>query len=496
VNISIGFLQEYKAEKTMDSLRQLSSPTGAVLRNSEIESVPSIDIVPGDIVSLKTGDVVPADVRLFEAMNFETDEALLTGESLPVSKDFEALYDREIGVGDRLNMAYSSSTVTRGRAKGIVTSVGMGTEIGNIAETLRAANKRKVRKLSDHRDDNNRISIRERIKFTVLWVRDWLGILLGITTGTPLQQKLSKLAYLLFLLAIVLAIIVFGANKFNVTHQVSIYAISLGIAIIPESLIAVLSITMAIGTRAMAKRHVIVRKLDALEALGGVTNVCSDKTGTLTQGKMITRKAWVIKSNAIFTVNSPEATDPTAGFVTLDTGEAELGPEIQDSQHSEAPSEKVSTPAELLDNDSAEFLRAAALCNLATVRRDEMSNKWTVTGDPTEIALQVFAHRFGLGKNIIVQEWTERCEFPFDSGIKRMAVIFEHQVQGRVVFIKGAVERVLEVCAHVELGHDTIAMTGQVKEQVLRQMEKFASQGLVFSDFEISLIIAGIGSGT
>ena len=332
VNISIGFIQEYKAEKTMDSLRQLSSPTGAVLRNSEIESVPSITIVPGDIVSLKTGDVVPADVRLFESMNFETDEALLTGESLPVSK-CEQTYSSDVGVGDRLNMAYSSSTVTRGRAMGIVVAVGMSTEIGNIADSLRAANKRKVRKLSDHRDDNNNISLYERIKFTILWVRDWIGILLGITTGTPLQRKLSKLAYLLLLLALVLAVIVFGANKFHVSHQVAIYAISLGIAIIPESLIAVLSITMAIGTRAMAKRHVIVRKLDALEALGGVTNVCSDKTGTLTQGKMITRKAWVIKSGQIFTVDSPEATDPTIGMVTVTTERRHIRDILSDRKH-------------------------------------------------------------------------------------------------------------------------------------------------------------------
>src|SRR5271168_2707821 len=144
VNISIGFFQEYKAEKTMDSLRKLSSPTGSVLRSSEMESVPSITIVPGDIVTLKTGDVVPADIRLFESMNFETDEALLTGESLPVAKSVTATYDHDIGVGDRLNMAYSSSTVTRGRARGIVVATGMSTEIGNIAETLRAANKRKV----------------------------------------------------------------------------------------------------------------------------------------------------------------------------------------------------------------------------------------------------------------------------------------------------------------------------------------------------------------
>ena len=441
----------------MDSLRQLSSPTGAVLRNSEIESVPSITIVPGDIVSLKTGDVVPADVRLFESMNFETDEALLTGESLPVSKS-DQTYSSDVGVGDRLNMAYSSSTVTRGRAMGIVVAVGMSTEIGNVADSLRAANQRKVRKLSDHRDDNNKVSFHERIKFTILWVRDWIGILLGITTGTPLQQKLSKLAYLLLLLALVLAVIVFGANKFRVTHQVAIYAISLGIAIIPESLIAVLSITMAIGTRAMAKRHVIVRKLDALEALGGVTNVCSDKTGTLTQGKMITRKAWVIKSGQIFTVDSSEATDPTTGTVVVATE--------RDASETSSLSEKMA-PSDLVDCDASEFIRAAALCNLATVRRD--GNKWNVTGDPTEIALQVFAHRFGLGKETLKREWTEKSEFPFDSAIKRMSVIFEHQEKGSWVFSKGAVERVLEVCTNV----------GD-KEEVLRQMETFASQGLVY----------------
>ena len=464
----------------MDSLRQLSSPTGAVLRDSEIKSVPSITIVPGDIVSLKTGDVVPADIRLYDSMNFETDEALLTGESLPVSKSSEKTYTMEIGVGDRLNMAYSSSTVTRGRAMGIVVAVGMMTEIGNIAETLRAANKRKIRKLSDHRDEDNNISFYERCKFTIYWIRDWIGIILGITTGTPLQQKLSKLAYLLLLLALVLALIVFGANKFNVTHQVAIYAISLGIAIIPESLIAVLSITMAIGTRAMATQHVIVRKLDALEALGGVTNVCSDKTGTLTQGKMITRKAWIIKSGQIFTIDSPEATDPTAGKVQVKTGPVEFGPQIQATME-EAPSEKFETPAELMNEDILDFIRASALCNLATVRRDENTNKWNVTGDPTEIALQVFAHRFGLGKEKMKIEWHETSEFPFDSTIKRMAVICQHEEKGIWVFLKGAVERVLEVCINVKIGDDDVPLDDQVNEMILRQMEKFASQGLVFS---------------
>jgi Na+-exporting ATPase len=472
VNIFVGFWQELKAERTMESLRQLSSPTGAVLRDGEIESVPSKTIVPGDIVSLKTGDVVPADIRLYQAMNFETDEALLTGESLPVAKDPNAIYDQDIGVGDRLNMAYSSSTVTRGRANGIVVAVGMSTEIGNIAETLRTANRHKVRSLDDYRNDNNKVSVAERVKFTFCWIKDWIGILLGMTTGPPLKRKLSKLAYLLFLFAIVLAIIVFGVNKFNITNQVSMYAISVGIAIIPESLIAVLSITMAIGTRTMAKRNVIVRKLDALEALGGVTNVCSDKTGTLTQGKMITHKAWIIKTGAMITIDSPDATDPTAGHISVHTCNA-FGHSMQLSQE-----EGVISPADFLDPDAVEFIRATALCNLATVRKDENTNKWNVTGDPTEIALQVFAHRFQLGKEVLQSQWTETVEFPFDSTIKRMAVIFSHQA-GDWVFLKGAVEKVMEVCSEVNIGNGKIALDDEVEAIIVQQMEQLASQGLV-----------------
>jgi P-type Na+/K+ transporter len=465
----------------MDSLRQLSSPTGAVLRDGEIESVPSKTIVPGDVVGLKTGDVVPADLRLYESMNLEINESLLTGESLPVSKSSDTTFSQDIGVGDRLNMAYCSSTVTRGRARGIVISVGMGTEIGSIAETLRAANKRKVHQLSDHANANDHVSFFERLKFTIYWLRDWIGIILGVTTGTPLQRKLSKLAYSLFLLAIVLALIVFGANKFNVTHEVSIYAISLGIAIIPESLIAVLSITMAIGTRAMAKRHVIVRKLDALEALGGVTNICSDKTGTLTQGKMITGKAWVIKTAQIFTVDSPEATDPTVGKVSVETGQVDLLSHNQLTAYQEVPSEDLVTPSELINEDVLEFIRAAALCNLATLRKDENMNKWNVTGDPTEIALQVFARRFGVDKERIKGDWTEKFEFPFDSAIKRMAVIFEHQEKGSWVFLKGAVERVLEVCTKINIEHHNIHLEDRIKQRIFRQMEEFASKGLVSS---------------
>lgn len=211
------------SEKTMDSLRSLSSPTAAVLRDGNIDHVPSITVVPGDIVELKTGDVVPADMRLFEAMNFETDEALLTGESLPVLKEPEALLASEVGVGDRTNMAFSSSTVTKGRARGIVTGTGMATEIGEIAEALNGKTKKPGRSMSRKKHGNF-----QPVKGAALNTWDAIGKLLGLTTGTPLQRKLAKLAYYLLLCAVVLAFIVFAANRFRIPHEVVIYAISLG----------------------------------------------------------------------------------------------------------------------------------------------------------------------------------------------------------------------------------------------------------------------------
>jgi P-type Na+/K+ transporter len=207
----------------MDSLRSLSSPTAAVLRDGNLDHVPSITVVPGDIVELKTGDVVPADLRLFEAMNFETDEALLTGESLPVLKEPEIALDHEVGVGDRTNMAFSSSTVTKGRARGIVTGTGMATEIGAIAEALRGKTKKPSRSMSRKKHGNL-----QPVKGAALNTYDAIGKLLGLTVGTPLQRKLAKLAYCLLFCAVLLAIIVFAANKFHIPHEVAIYAISLG----------------------------------------------------------------------------------------------------------------------------------------------------------------------------------------------------------------------------------------------------------------------------
>ena len=226
LNAAIGFYQEFKAEKKMDSLRALSSPSAVVLRDGVIDTIPSGEVVPGDIVHIKTGDTVPADLRLFEAMNLECDEKILTGEAIPVAKeakfDASGLDEVSTGAGDRLNMAYSSSTVTKGRGKGIVVFTGMYTEIGKIAASMQGKQRKANRSLS-HKESKI-----QPAKGLVLRIYDGIGAFLGLTTGTPLQRKLSKLAYVLFGCAILLAIIVFGVNKFNVTNEVAIYAISTG----------------------------------------------------------------------------------------------------------------------------------------------------------------------------------------------------------------------------------------------------------------------------
>lgn len=206
--------------------------------------------------------------RLVEAMNFETDEALLTGESLPVGKETETTFDADIGAGDRLNVAFSSSTVTKGRARGVVFATGMKTEIGTIAAALRATGKktRPVKRKPDGSAKPHRYA-----QAWGLTAGDFVGHFLGVNVGTPLQRKLSKLAILLFGVAVVCAIICLAANSFSSNKDVIIYAVATGLSMIPACLIVVLTITMAAGTKRMVQRHVIVRKLDSLEALGAVT---------------------------------------------------------------------------------------------------------------------------------------------------------------------------------------------------------------------------------
>lgn len=270
LNIVVGFFQEFQAAKTMDSLRSLSSPTAHAVRNGNNEVVVTAEIVPGDMVELKMGDTIPADIRLVEVVNFETNEALLTGESLPVRKETLTTFPEDTGPGDRLNVAYSSSTVTKGRARGVVFATGIYTEIGQIAVALRG---KSSRRRQPKRKEDGTTHFGRILEAWTLTCSDAVGRFLGVNVGTPLQRKLSKLAILLLGTAIVCAIIVLGANEFSSKREVIIYAVATGLSMIPASLIVVLTITMAAGTKRMVQRHVIVRNLKSLEALGAVTSM-------------------------------------------------------------------------------------------------------------------------------------------------------------------------------------------------------------------------------
>ncbi|CAG8162632.1 unnamed protein product, partial [Penicillium nalgiovense] len=237
LNIVVGFFQEYAAEKTMSSLRSLTTPSGTVSRDGNTAVIPAIEIVPGDIVEVKTGEMIPADLRLIEVVNFETDEALLTGESLPVQKDSEATFEEDTGPGDRLNIAYSSSTVTRGRARGIAIATGMDTEIGKIASALRSSGQKRR---SVKRGPSGETKKRWHVQAWVLTGTDTIGRFLGVNVGTPLQKKLSRLAVGLFGIAVVFAIVVMSANYWRDNNEVILYAVATGLSMIPACLVVVL----------------------------------------------------------------------------------------------------------------------------------------------------------------------------------------------------------------------------------------------------------------
>ncbi|CAB4494542.1 unnamed protein product [Rhizophagus irregularis] len=372
-NTLIGFTQEYSAEKTMESLRRMASPTTRVIRGDSLISVSTRDIVIGDIIVFEEGDVIGADARLFEVFNLEVDEALLTGESIPVAKSVNEIEDHDKPLGDRIDMVFSSTTVTKGRGKGIAVNIGMKTEIGKIAKTLAST---------------------------------------SVVTRTPLQKKLEILAYALFGLAIILAIIVFGVNKWVVNNEVVIYAISLGISVIPEGLVAVITLTMAFGVRQMAKNYAIVRKLNALEALGSVTNICSDKTGTLTQSKMIATDAW-LPGDGLYRISGRNGFSPEGKIYRCGTNGTNETSEI------EVEDEEVTS-----DNMRYAFTRlvqASALCNMAVIKKGKGDDEWHAIGDPTESALQVFAHKAGLPKPVLTAEpfkFELVQEYAFDTELK------------------------------------------------------------------------------
>lgn len=403
----------------------------------------------------------------------------MTGESLPVRKDVQATFPDNTGPGDRLNVAYSSSNVTKGRGKGIVFATGVYTEIGAIASALRQKDSR-VRPVK--RKPDGSAKPHRYLEAYTLTLTDAIGRFLGVNVGTPLQKKLSKLAILLFFIAIVCAIIVLAANKFEAEQEVIIYAVATGLSMIPASLVVVLTITMAAGTKRMVKRNVIVRNLKSLEALGAVTDICSDKTGTLTQGKMVARGAWLPGKGTYTVENSSSPFDPTAGDIRFDSRPPR---QINFKQGGDACG-TITTPDQLLKASGhalTDFLHVASLANLATVF--EKDGQWYARGDPTEIAIQVFASRFDWNRLRLTSgeqpEWSEIAELPFDSDVKRMSVVMRRNATGELfAYTKGAVERVIQICTKYAPGDsaELVDMTDDFRQEILNNMETLAGLGL------------------
>ncbi|KAL2880655.1 hypothetical protein SGCOL_004032 [Colletotrichum sp. CLE4] len=486
LNIFIGFFQTLQAEKTINSLKNLGKPTCKVVRDGKTIEIQTTDVVPGDIIDLNTGDSVPADIRLIEAVNLEADEALLTGESAPVSKMPSSAFDEDTGPGDRLNVVYSSTVITKGRGRGVVFATGMFTEIGLIAGALNGGTGDKALSRVKRNEDGS-ASVFAYFAAGYMAIKSWIGEFLGLTIGTPLQRKLSQLFLWLFLLAIICAIIVLGVNKFDSRKDVIIYAVTTAIGTIPVSLLLVLTVTMAAGTKKMLERHVIVRNLSSLEALGGVTNICSDKTGTITQGRMVVRKAWLPGCGTYSVHATNDVYNPFAGEVQLAVGQPK-DIIFESEKQNDQKTESIDTRHEPVKKPALQwFLNVASLANLATLKQttDSLSGseEWTASGAPTEIAIEVFASRFGWNRPQLSQgpgaSWKEIAEFPFDSDVKKMSVIFKNLASEEMhIFTKGAVERVLTSCNTIAYGSDTRTLTDSDRKDIISNMEVLASQGL------------------
>ncbi|KAL1905386.1 hypothetical protein Sste5344_008879 [Sporothrix stenoceras] len=467
LNIGIGFFQSLQAERTIDSLRNLGAPTCSVIRDSKTITIQTSEVVPGDVVDIGMGDAIPADIRLIEAVNLEMDESALTGESVPVSKIPKLTFDDDTGPGDRLNVVYSSTVVTKGRGRGVVFATGMFTEIGSIAGALNGNHQNKA---------INESRLSKWWHATVAAI----GEFLGLTVGTPLQKKLSGLFLWLFAFAIICVIIVLGVNKFSSRRDVIIYAVTTAVGTIPVSLLLVLTVTIAAGTKKMLERHVIVRNLQSLEALGGVT------------GRMVVRKAWLPGHGTYTVETSDDVYNPTAAEVQYtsaepsDPGHQATSAETEPKEHEHART--VIPEEELGQSPGLEcYLNIASLANLASLHQKDDSSSdpgaWSAQGAPTEIAVAVFAAKFGWSRKDMTEgpspTWRQIAEFPFDSDVKKMSVICQHLASGDMhILTKGAVERVLSSCDTITSQETVVPLTSETRQNIIANMESLAAQGL------------------
>lgn len=407
--VLLGFVQEYRAERAIEALRQMAAPTATVLRDGDEVDIPARDLVPGDVILLRAGDKVPADVRLIEVVNLQIEEAALTGESEPVAKQTAALDNGDLPVGDRKNMAYAGTVVTYGRGRGVVVATGMNTEFGTIAQMLQT-----------------------------------------IETGrTPLQENLNKVGHVLARAAfgIVAVVVLLSLLRGQPLLDMVIFGIALAVAVVPEALPAVVTISLAIGVQRMVRRHALVRRLAAVETLGSTSVICTDKTGTLTKDEMTVRQ--IVVAGQRFEISG--------------VGYEPRGEFWRDGV-------RVEPPASL-----KRLLEAAVLASDARIV--ETNGRWDVKGDPTEGALVVAAAKAGINKAELDARFPRVHEIPFTSETKRMTTL--HAVPGGVVACaKGAPEVILASCTRQLTQACEAPLELADREQILETASQMAGGAL------------------
>lgn len=390
LNAVIGAIQEFRAERAVAALRMMSAPEAQVLRNREIQTIPAIDLVPGDMVLLEAGNVVPADLRLLKTSELRVDEAALTGESQAVQKTPEILSEEDAPLGERFNMAYKGTLVSHGRATGVVVATGMETELGQIASLL-------------HQEE---------------------------TVKTPLQQRLAHFGQRLAIVVLIICGVIFVSGLLRGEEMVLMFltAVSLAVAAIPEALPAVVTVSLAIGARKMSRRQALIRRLPAVETLGSVTYICTDKTGTLTENRMKAENFWAAGGYKN-QIPSPDS----AGLSWKLLGQT------------------------------------LALCNEVVPDKEDGAR-----GDPTEVALYLAAYAAGYERRSLEEALPRIGDIPFDSERKRMTTVHRAAEAAAIAFVKGAPEKILSRCSQVQTNEGSAEINA---EALLAEAEGLAAQG-------------------
>jgi Ca2+-transporting ATPase len=433
LNAILGFTQEYRAEKAIAALKKMSVPTVRVRRDGQIKEVEAISLVPGDIVLFEAGDRVPADCRVVESVNLRAEEAALTGESVPVDKVAKKLEDEKMPIGDQKNMVFMGTAITYGRGSAVVVETGMNTELGNIADMLQQVTDEK----------------------------------------TPLQRRMDELGKWLAVAAFVLVAIVFavGVWRGGALDEMFLTAVGLAVAAVPEGLVAVVTIALALGAQRMVKRNALIRKLPAVETLGSITTICSDKTGTLTENRM-----------------TVTVLDIAGTRLDLTTKMEKTGATLKKDQ----------TPIVEPDRDLSLLLAGGALANDATLQENEEGEGYHTIGDPTEGALVVASARLGLWKEKLDQLMPRVAEVPFTSERKRMSTVHEINREMEleleddpykylldslpenkyVVFTKGAVDSLLNICDRVWTEGNIEEINGDWLSRIEEANNNLAKEGM------------------